>query len=146
MSSNTAHDLNLQKAAEAEHDLVNAVEKAYAVISFDVEGYILSANAVFCSALGYDESEIKGKHHKTFVDEATASSLEYRRFWEELRGGKPQTKEFKRITKNGKPLWIRASYYSGPIRQDRKMGFLSKSSSLFDLLTVMPFLSPTPSV
>ncbi|MCA2960168.1 MAG: PAS domain-containing methyl-accepting chemotaxis protein [Silvanigrellales bacterium] len=114
MSSNTAHDLNLQKAAEAEHDLVNAVEKAYAVISFDVEGYILSANAVFCSALGYDESEIKGKHHKTFVDEATASSLEYRRFWEELRGGKPQTKEFKRITKNGKPLWIRASYM--PVR------------------------------
>ena len=36
--------------------------------------------------------------------------------------------------------------YSGPIRQDRKMGFLIKSSSRFDLLTVMPLLSPTSSV
>lgn len=110
MSSSAAHDNSHLKMLEADHDLINAVSAIYAVISFDSEGIILSANEAFCSAMGYEESEIKGKHHRTFVDEATASSLEYRRFWDDLRAGKAHTKEFKRFRKNGEPIWIRASY------------------------------------
>lgn len=73
-------------------DLLRAVDASFATIEFDADGIVLSANDVFCSLMGYAEEEIQGKHHRTFVDSETAASLDYRRFWEELRGGKSQSR------------------------------------------------------
>lgn len=89
---------------------LDAIEGSFAVIEFKPDGEIITANELFLKALGYELSEIKGRHHKMFVSEEEVSSLEYRRFWEELAAGKEHTREFKRLTKGGKPIWIRASY------------------------------------
>lgn len=90
--------------------LLATLKQSYAVIEFDPTGTILDANEIFLRTLGFGLSEIKGKHHRTFVSAEEASGLEYRRFWDDLANGQEQTREFKRITKSGAAIWIRAVY------------------------------------
>jgi methyl-accepting chemotaxis protein len=61
--------------------------------------------------------EIRGKHHSMFVDPVFVKSNEYQRFWEDLRSGHFLQAEYKRIGKNGKVVWIQASY--NPILDDK---------------------------
>ena len=87
-----------------------AMSKSQAIIEFDLTGKILSANANFCAALGYELSEIVGQHHRMFVDPAEAASAEYRQFWSDLAAGKFDQRQYKRIGKGGKEIWIEGSY------------------------------------
>jgi methyl-accepting chemotaxis protein len=87
-----------------------ALDKVQATIEFTPQGEILTANENFLAAMGYSLEEIAGKHHKLFVAQDYANSLEYQQFWERLRGGVPQVAEFNRYGKGGKEVWIHASY------------------------------------
>ncbi|WP_166820383.1 methyl-accepting chemotaxis protein [Thalassoroseus pseudoceratinae] len=89
---------------------IEAVSRTQAVIQFDLDGTILTANDNFLSVLGYRLNEIQGQHHEMFVDQAYRVSAEYRQFWERLRNGESFAGEFKRITKAGEVIWISASY------------------------------------
>jgi methyl-accepting chemotaxis protein len=80
------------------------------VIAFDLNGIVLRANEKFLSALGYSLGEIKGKPHSMFVEPGYRDSAAYRQFWEDLRQGRYQAMQFKRIGKGGKEVWIEASY------------------------------------
>jgi len=89
------------------------LEESYrnqAVIEFDQNGICLDANDNFCRAMGYSLNEIKGQHHRTFVEESYRDSPEYEQFWVELRQGKFKTAEFKRFGKGGKEVWLQATY------------------------------------
>ena len=88
----------------------DALRDSFAVIEFTPEGKIISANDSFCEAIGYSRKEIIDHHHRMFVDAATAGSADYQQFWSELKRGAYQSGEFRRVRKDGKPLWIRASY------------------------------------
>ncbi|WP_143523619.1 methyl-accepting chemotaxis protein [Pararhizobium arenae] len=90
--------------------ILAAMNKSQAIIEFDLQGNILHANANFCAALGYALAEIKGKHHRIFVDPAEAASSEYREFWGKLARGEFQSMQYRRITKSGRDIWIEASY------------------------------------
>lgn len=87
-----------------------AISKAQAVIEFSMDGTIITANDNFLDALGYSLDEIQGKHHSMFVDETFRRSVEYTEFWEKLNRGEYEAKEYKRIGKGGKEVWIQASY------------------------------------
>ncbi len=87
-----------------------AISKSQAVIEFNLDGTIITANDNFLNTLGYELSEVEGQHHRLFVDEAYATSPEYKQFWADLRDGKFASDEFKRIGKGGKEVWIQASY------------------------------------
>ncbi len=89
---------------------IDAIGKSQAVIEFQMDGTIVTANDNFLGAVGYSLAEVKGRHHSMFVDEKFKASLEYRDFWESLRRGQYQAAEYKRIGKGGKEIWIRASY------------------------------------
>lgn len=104
-------DITVQKVAEAMYEgQQRALDKSQAVIMFDMDGTILSANDNFLKTLGYTIDEIRGKHHSMFVEPAYATSTEYKKFWEALNRGQYQTAEYKRIGKGGKEVWIQASY------------------------------------
>ncbi|MBL4599281.1 MAG: PAS domain-containing methyl-accepting chemotaxis protein [Rhizobiaceae bacterium] len=94
--------------------VLEALGRSLAIIEFDTTGNILTANENFCGALGYDLSEIKGKHHSLFVDPSYASSIEYKEFWAQLARGEFDSKEYKRLGKGGKEIWIQATY--NPVR------------------------------
>ncbi|HBF32001.1 PAS domain-containing methyl-accepting chemotaxis protein [Rhizobium sp.] len=89
---------------------VAALRKSQAVIEFDLDGNILDANDNFCHAMGYSLSEIKGKHHRMFVDPVEAAKPEYKTFWDNLRAGKFDRRQYLRIGKGGREVWIEASY------------------------------------
>ena len=89
---------------------LQALDKSSATIEFDMDGTIIRANQNFLDTVGYRLDEIVGKHHSMFVDPAHRTSAEYREFWDRLRHGEYQAAEYKRIGKNGKEVWIEASY------------------------------------
>ncbi len=98
-----------EEAANAKGQLA-AIDRVQAVIEFDLDGTIKTANANFLSTLGYSLSEIAGKHHSMFVDHAERSAPAYREFWAQLNRGEFVAGEFRRIAKGGADVWIQASY------------------------------------
>ena len=106
-----ATDITASKLKNAEYEgQLAAIGKAQAVIEFNLDGSIITANENFQNALGYRLEEIQGKHHGMFVDPAYRTSQEYRQFWTDLNAGKFRAGEFKRFGKGGKEIWIQATY------------------------------------
>ncbi len=89
---------------------IASISRSQAVIEFTLDGKIVSSNQNFLSTLGYSLDEIKGRHHEMFVDATERDSHEYKAFWAKLNRGESQVAEFKRIGKNGKVVWLLASY------------------------------------
>jgi len=87
-----------------------AIDAAYAVIEFKPDGTILSANSNFLSVMGYAADEIVGQHHRMFVDPGEAASEAYEAFWRSLKAGEFQSAEYKRYGKDGREVWIEATY------------------------------------
>ncbi len=106
-----AIDITKQRLKAADYEgQIEAIGKSQAVVEFDLDGTILDANENFLSAMGYRLDEVKGKHHRVFVDADYAASAEYRAFWDKLRRGEYDAAEFKRVAKDGSDVWIQASY------------------------------------
>ncbi|MBL4941571.1 MAG: PAS domain-containing protein [Colwellia sp.] len=106
-----ATDVTAQKLENANFSgQIDAISKAQAVIEFNMDGTIITANANFLNALGYTLVEVQGQHHGMFVEPVFKASAEYREFWEKLNRGEYETKEYKRLGKGGKEVWIQASY------------------------------------
>ena len=113
-----ATDITSIKRKSAEDDgKLAALSRAQAMIEFTPDGKILSANENFLAALGYTAEEIVGKHHSMFCEQAYAQSQDYRSFWDELRTGRFSSGQFMRLGKDGKRVFIQASY--NPILDDR---------------------------
>ena len=103
-----------KKQASEDASKLDAISRSQAVIEFTPAGEILHANENFCAALGYDLSEIRGKHHRIFCDPAYAQTPDYAEFWKSLAEGRFISNEFVRYGKGGKEIWIQAAY--NPIR------------------------------
>ena len=75
---------------------IAAIGRAQAVIEFNLDGTIITANEHFLDAVGYTLAEIQGKHHSMFVAPAERDSAAYREFWASLNRGEFQSAEYKR--------------------------------------------------
>jgi methyl-accepting chemotaxis protein len=87
-----------------------AISKAQAVIEFELDGRIITANPNFLSLMGYSLEEIRGQHHRMFVDPAERDSVQYRDFWVKLARGEYEAEQYERIAKGNRRIWIQASY------------------------------------
>jgi methyl-accepting chemotaxis protein len=106
-----ATDITAQKQRNADYEgQISAINKAQAVIHFALDGTIQDANANFLAAVGYPLDEVRGRHHRMFVEPAHATSWEYADFWQRLNRGEFQSGEYKRQGKDGRELWLQASY------------------------------------
>ena len=103
---------NSQRKTELQSALAQsaAMNKSQAVIEFNLDGTIITANPNFLAAVGYSLDEIKGKHHSMFVEPAFRDSNAYREFWARLNHGDFEAAQYKRVGKGGKEIWIQASY------------------------------------
>ncbi|MEK7352466.1 MAG: methyl-accepting chemotaxis protein [Nitrospirota bacterium] len=90
--------------------IVDAIDKSYATIEFDLKGNIQTANNVFLQTMGYSLDEIKGKHHSLFVEPSYSGTSDYRSFWEKLGRGECDAGQYKHIAKGGREVWLQASY------------------------------------
>lgn len=89
---------------------LDALMRSQASIEFDLQGKVLSANQRFLDLMGYTLAEIKGRHHRIFVDRTYAGSPDYEAFWKRLASGTFESGEFTRYNKNGDCVWLQASY------------------------------------
>ena len=106
-----ATDITEESVSNANHaGQINAINKSQSVIEFELDGTVLSANENFLSIMGYGLDEIVGQHHSIFADPDFAASAEYKEFGAALGRGEYQAAEFKRLGKNGREVWIQASY------------------------------------
>jgi len=103
---------NLQSKAKIQSALAQAaaISKSQAVIEFNLDGTIVTANQNFLDALGYTLAEIQGKHHSMFVAPGERESADYREFWAKLNRGEFEAAQYKRYGKGNKEIWIQASY------------------------------------
>ncbi len=100
-------DISSLKLKECE---IEALRKSQAVIEFNLDGTIISANDNFLNVLGYKLDDITGKHHSMFCEPSFTNSIDYRNFWANLARGEYQSGLFKRIHRSGKEIYIQASY------------------------------------
>ena len=109
----TVSSSNLTRTIETskEHEgLINALLRSTAVIEFNLQGEVLTANQRFLDAMGYRLEQIKGKHHRTFCEPEEYNSQAYREFWVKLNRGEFIADRFKRIDSSGRVIWLEASY------------------------------------
>lgn len=96
--------------ARLHEGMLTALDKTQAIIEFRLDGKIINANENFLKTLDYSLDDIRGRHHSMFVDDAYAQSDDYRAFWQKLNRGEYDAGQYRRIGKNGKEVWIQASY------------------------------------
>ena len=106
-----ATDVTASKLQIAEFEgKIRAINRAQALIEFELDGTVITANENFLRIFGYNLNEVVGKHHRIFCDPGYAESSEYARFWQKLGRGEYEADEFKRLTKDGAEVWLQASY------------------------------------
>ncbi len=87
-----------------------AISRSMAMIEFSPEGIILDANENFCHVMGYQASELLGKHHRIFCEKAFCDSEAYGKMWRDLARGEQLSGTFMRLDKSGREVWLEASY------------------------------------
>lgn len=108
---NYTTDITAEKVRSADYEgQINAIDKTYGVIEFDLTGKILAVNENFANLTGYSEKEIAGNHHSMFVEPVHRGSAEYKAFWDKIAHGEADAGQYKRIGKGGREVWLQASY------------------------------------
>ena len=106
----TMMGFRLGREGRLSRETLAALDQSQAIIEFLPDGTILRANQNFLSVMGYALGEIAGKHHRIFVDSAFVATAEYQAFWSQLASGQFSSGEFLRFGKDGRKVWILASY------------------------------------
>ncbi len=96
--------------------IYDALNRIKAIVEFDLDGILVTANENFCRTMGYELEELVGQHHRMFCEKDYVESPEYAEFWEKLGQGQSFESEFKRLTKDGTEVWLQASY--NPVLDD----------------------------
>ena len=96
--------------SQAQASMVNAINRSMAVIEFNLNGEVITANDNFLTTTQYHLNEIQGKHHQIFCDQELVNSSEYSAFWHDLNQGQYKSGQYKRLDKHGNIIWLEASY------------------------------------
>ncbi|WP_073523110.1 methyl-accepting chemotaxis protein [Pseudomonas fluorescens] len=99
----------LQAESEANAKL-EAIDRAMAMIEFNLDGTIITANGNFLQRMGYSLTQIQGKQHRLFCTPELANSAAYSEFWKRLNQGELFNGQFERVDKHGQVVWLEANY------------------------------------
>jgi methyl-accepting chemotaxis protein len=136
-----ATDITEQKLRNADFEgQLAAIHKAQAVIEFTLEGKIITANANFLNTVGYTLEEIRGQHHRMFVDPAQRETQDYRMFWEKLGRGEYDAGQYKRVGKGGREVWLQASYNPILDANGKPFKVVKYASDVTELQTIVEYI------
>ncbi len=121
MEELSATQEELQRKDREMNNVMNGIHAVFAIVEFDMTGTIIGANAKFLDMMGYSLEEVKGRHHRMFVESDYAISDEYTRLWDQLRAGSVYSSTSRRIRKNQEILWLQTSYV--PLKDDRGLPY-----------------------
>jgi len=97
-------------AAQDTLSIWKAVLASNAVIEFDLDGIVLTANDNFLDLMGYAKEALIGQHHSLLVAPEERTSEGYTQFWQRLRQGRFFRGECRRIKSDGTDIWLQATY------------------------------------
>lgn len=109
--------------------LAAALHRHTATVTFTPEGIIRQASPAFLSVLGYQASEVLGRHHRMFCDPETVNGREYGEFWAALARGEHRAGTFRRLDKRGREVWIEATYLPVMNRSGKHVDHVIKIAS-----------------
>jgi len=101
---------------------LSAIGKSQAITEFDMDGTVRKVNDNFSKVMGYNASEVVGRHHSMFADAATSNSAEYRALWSKLGRGEAELGNYKRVAKGGREVWLQSSYNPIPDASGKPQG------------------------
>jgi len=132
-----ATDVTASRQQKAEFEgKVNAIDKAQAMIEFDLAGHVLHANDNFLKAIGYELEDIQGRHHRMFCEDSYTASPAYADFWAKLNRGEFDAGRYMRLGKGGRVIWIQATYnpiYDGNGRLHKVVKFATDVTAQVEL-------------
>lgn len=104
-----AFDVTAQVKESSTLKAVNkALDTSMAVIEFEPDGTIITANKNFTAAVGYSLDQIKGKNHAIFCTRDFKE--QFPNFWSSLANGVHQSGLFERKDARGNSVWLEATY------------------------------------
>ncbi|RTE11378.1 methyl-accepting chemotaxis protein [Paenibacillus whitsoniae] len=90
--------------------VMTAIESSLAIIEFDTNGHVVRVNDHFAHALSYTPAEMIGLHHSAFCMPEFVNSPDYVKLWNELRQGRTFQDKIQRVRKDGRVIWLEATY------------------------------------
>ena len=90
--------------------IFTAINNTLATVEFNMDGKIINANDKYLNMMNYSLEEIENKTDRIFADKANEPIELYNKFWQELNQGNLQRGDVKRITKDGREIWLSVSY------------------------------------
>jgi PAS domain S-box-containing protein len=98
----------IQMQERVYNNLFEAISQSNAIIEFSIDGKILNLNERFAEMMGYSVEELIGQEHTILLTESLTEGNDF--VWDQIAAGKPYAGKFKRKTKEGKVIWLQASY------------------------------------
>lgn len=130
-------DVTARKRHELDaQNQLRAIDRSQAMIQFDMEGHVITANDTFLRTMGYSLREVQHQHHSMFCDQDMIRSEEYRDFWADLRSGKFQTGRYRRLGKFGREVWILATYSPLLDSRNRPVGVVKCAQDITQQVTL----------
>nr|WP_061240154.1 PAS domain-containing methyl-accepting chemotaxis protein [Pseudomonas composti] len=106
-----ATDITQSVVQQHEEDaIMTALNRSTAVIEFNPSGEVLAANDNFLSVMGYRPQDVIGRHHRLFCAPEETTGSGYQQFWQQLNRGEYCSGRFQRRNREGKVIWLEASY------------------------------------
>lgn len=103
-------NVNVTTQVLEQNAILSALEMNLAMIEFNLNREVIWVNDNFAKTIGYRVQEIIGMDHRQFCTEDFRRSTEYEELWMDLRKGKKFQEKIQRISKQGKLLWLEATY------------------------------------
>ena len=100
----------MEKNQEALAGQSYAIQSTLITVEISMDRTILSVNDLFLRATKYEEEDLVGQDHITLIPQSQVNLTQYDKLWRDLKAGIPHTGEFKRLTKDGQEVWLRATY------------------------------------
>lgn len=100
----------LQEETNFNKCIIDAINKTNATVEFDTQGNITDVNSMYVSVMGYEKDEIVGSNELKYVPDDEKQSQRYEMMWESLRNGSYHAGEYRRISKEGKEVWLNGTY------------------------------------
>ncbi len=107
--------LQTMQAALLENELnakgqISAINKAQAVVEYELDGTVRSANENFLKLFGYRVEEVVGRSETLFVPGADRSGSAHAALWNKLRRGEFDAGRHQRVTKGGAQIHVQSTH------------------------------------
>jgi PAS domain S-box-containing protein len=100
----------MQRGQSESEGTMQAINGSLAIADYDAEGKITRINHNYLNIMGYSQDEVMDELHRLFVTKEEKGSEDYRQFWRDLSNGQPKKGVYKRLTRKGEVISIKAQY------------------------------------